>query len=386
MTRAIRFVNVAMVVVLLLGAAVVGCSRPSEPAVPGTSAGQEKAASAKDAIEMGLRFLRTRQAQDGAYRSGEANLPIDIGITGLVVKAMASSPRAYREADGPFVSRAVEFLLAHQESDGGIRGKMLGNYTTAIAVVALEALDNPKHADTIARALTFLKGQQCNAAAGYEPDKHPGFGGFGYGGSMRPDLSNTQMALDAFEAAGLSKDDPAYADVVIFLARCQNNSETNDQAFAGTDGGAAYSPTESKADAITKPDGTKGLRSYGSMTYALLKSMLYANLSKDDPRVTAAIGWIKEHYTLQENPGLNKKSLYYYYHTFAKALAAYGEDVITDSSGKPHDWRKDLTAKLIELQRPDGSWLNEDSDRYNENNPVLVTCYAVLALEETVPK
>ena len=35
-----------------------------------------------------------------------------------------------------------------------------------------------------------------------------------------------------------------------------------------------------------------GLRSYASMTYAGLKSMIYAGLDRDDPRVKAALDYI----------------------------------------------------------------------------------------------
>ena len=387
MTRLPRVSTVLIMTGLALSVLVgPGCSRPQEPVETQPLKHEEKAPSAEKAIDRGLRFLERYQKADGAYRSSDkANIPIDIGITGLVVKALTGSPRGYREADGPFVSKAVQFLLSHQAQDGGIRGKMLGTYTTAIAVVALKSLQNPKYDGNIARAVKYLKGQQCNVAAGYDPKKHSTFGGYGYGSSLRPDMSNTQMVMDAFEAAGLSKDDPAYRDALVFLTRCQNSSETNDQVFAGTDGGAVYNPSESKAGEYVKPDGSKGLRSYGAMTYALLKSMIYANLSKDDQRVRAAVGWIKRNYTLDKNPGIGNAGLYYYYHTFAKALSAYGEDVITDDAGRQHDWRKELAAKLIELQRPDGSWVNEH-DRWFESDPVLVTCYALLALEETTGK
>ena len=72
------------------------------------------------------------------------------------------------------------------------------------------------------------------------------------------------------------------------------------------------------------PDG--GLRSYGSMTYAGLKSMIYAGVGPDDPRVKAAFKWAQKHYDLKTNPGMGTAGLYYYYHTFAKALDAMGVD------------------------------------------------------------
>ena len=376
-----QFVVVASVAVSLF----IGCSRsdqtpPTNPA-PSPDAVNTPTVTADQAMQKGLDFLRAHQAADGAYRIGDANLPVDIGVTGLVLKAMASSPQASREND-PSIAKAVQFLLAHQEADGGIRGPMLGTYTTSIAIVALEALQNPKYKDNIDRAVAYVKTQQYSGATG--PDSYKN-GGFGYGSTMRPDLSNTQMAFDAFQAAGLAKDDPAYSEAIKFISRCQNNSETNDLPVAGTDGGAYYNPVESKAGDYLKPDGTKGWRSYGSMTYALVKSMIYANLPKEDPRIQAAVGWIKKNYTLDENPGMGKAGLYYYYHTVAKALSAYGEDVITDDKGVQHKWREELTAKLLSLQRPDGSLVNE-KDRWGEDNPVLVTSYAFISLQEAAGK
>ena len=61
-------------------------------------------------------------------------------------------------------------------------------------------------------------------------------------------------------------------------------------------------------------------------------------------------------------------------------MQAWGEEIITDASGAPHYWRAELCERLISLQRPDGSWVNE-SDRWYEGNPHLVSAYAVLALQ-----
>ena len=133
------------------------------------------------------------------------------------------------------------------------------------------------------------------------------------------------------------------------------------------------------------PDGRKGLRSYGSMTYAFLKCMIYADVKKDDPRVKAAYEWIQKHYTLDENPQMGQQGLFYYYHTMAKALSAYGDDVLVDAKGVKHEWRKDMIDKLLSLQQPDGSWVNA-KDRWWENRPVLVTSYVVLTLEELTEK
>ena len=117
--------------------------------------------------------------------------------------------------------------------------------------------------------------------------------------------------------------------------------------------------------------------------------MLYANVNKDDPRVKQAFGWISRTFTVKENPGMattaNPKAglqgLFYYYHTMAKALSAYGEPVIVDAKGVRHEWARELSVHLMGIQKADGFWVN-NSDRWYENLPSLDTAYSVVVLSE----
>src|SRR5262249_7947335 len=120
-------------------------------------------------------------------------------------------------------------------------------------------------------------------------------------------------------------------------------------------------------------------------TYAGLKSFLHAGVSKDDPRVQSAVQWIRGHYSLDENPGQGKAGLYYYYHTFGKAMAALGEDRFTDAAGKKHDWRRELFEALKSRQNPDGSWRNAEDRQFGESDPNLATAFAVLTLSYCRP-
>jgi squalene-hopene/tetraprenyl-beta-curcumene cyclase len=61
-------------------------------------------------------------------------------------------------------------------------------------------------------------------------------------------------------------------------------------------------------------------------------------------------------------------------------MTAFGGDEITDADGNVHNWRNDLAAKLIELQDSDGSWINERSGRWWEDNRDLTTARASIAL------
>jgi len=63
-----------------------------------------------------------------------------------------------------------------------------------------------------------------------------------------------------------------------------------------------------------------------------------------------------------------------------KALSTAGLNELETKEGRRIPWRQQTAARLLDLQRPDGSWYN-DNGRWWEKDPCLVTAYAVLALE-----
>ena len=373
------------------------------------SSARDVAAQAKAVLDRSVEFLKSQQKPDGGWQN-EKDPP---AATALVLKAIAGARPQDRDAD--YLKKGYAKLLSYQLDNGGIYKDLLANYNTSIAVSALAAAENPEFKDRIDRAVAYLKGLQWTPQTRPEyagnpkeqftgkqlvkDDKDPFFGGTGYGGGRstgngRPDLSNTQLTLEALKDAGLKADDPAFQNAVKFVTRVQNLSETNDRPWAGDDGGFVYGPAENRmgesmAGEYTSPDGKRLLRSYGSMTYAGLKSMIYAGLTHDDPRVKAAFAWVSKNWTLDENPGMRLNNpqaaqfgLYYYFHTLARALNAYDQPTITDAQGTQHDWRVELVNKLASLQKPDGSFVGEK--RFMEDNPVLVTSYVAIALQETL--
>ena len=115
------------------------------------------------------------------------------------------------------------------------------------------------------------------------------------------------------------------------------------------------------------------------MTYAGLKSMVFAGLTADDPRVKAAIDWAKKNYTTTENPGMGQAGVFYYYHLMAKSLDALKQDTFEDAKGVKHDWRTELAAELVKRQNKDGSWSNTNK-QFMENDANLATSFALLTL------
>jgi squalene-hopene/tetraprenyl-beta-curcumene cyclase len=327
---------------------------------------------ARRAVDAGLHYLRGQQADNGS-------VAYSVGITALSLRAFLESHRGYSEADGAFITRQVDFLLSKRNDDGSISESLQNrSYNTAVALNALAATKNPKYADVIAAARKFLVGHQIDEGEGYSPD-HRYYGGVGYGGDERPDMSNVYLALEGLKAAATDPKDPVWQKALVFVSRSQNRSESNDQAFAANDGGFVYMP------GWNPPEFANGTSSYGGMTAAGLISLLFAGADKEDPRVQAAYQWMTTNYTLDVNPGTTTRhGLFYYYNAFAKVMAAYGVDEFTDGKGQKHNWRNELAAKLVGLQAPDGSWANQDSNKWWEDKPQLVTAWSVIALEHVL--
>ncbi len=356
------------------------------------------AAKVSASIEKGARYLLT-QSEKGKF--GAPGKP-DAGLTAMAIGGLLAVPAPRPKDVQEAIDEGIRWLVSLQKPDGSIHDGKNANYTTSAAVLALARDSRKEHADAIEAARNWLVGLQVGEEDGYSGDD-PYYGGIGYGSGERPDLSNLQFALEALHESGLPAQHEAFQRSLKFLQRCQNRSESNDirlpdgkqVVVSGDDGGAAYLPGQSMAGYVELEGGKKIPRSYGSMTYALLKGFIFAGLPKDDPRMKAAWDWVRKNWSLDVNPGFQAgtdptaayQGLYYYYHTMAKALDLYGSEKVVDGQGKEHAWRQELAGRMLGLQRKtDGSWTNENSSRWIEGNPVLATSYALLVLELAKPK
>jgi hypothetical protein len=356
-------------VIVIAGALLVSCSTSSYAQGKVGPDPQE----VQKVIDKAVGFLKTTQGEDGVFSPKFAGP----GITSLVIAGVAKNGVSPKE---PMLAKGLDYLAKKTKADGGIYDKGLANYTTSVAIMALKEVNTGgKYDAAIKNAGEFLKKIQND-----EEPTHLNHGGFGYDAKSRPDLSNSGFSVEAMIAAGLSKDDPAVQKALKFIGRCQNlPGETNDQAFAKKTteedkGGFTYDPHLSDKNKYQTAAG--GLRSLGGMTYSGLKSFLYAGVDRKDKRVEAAVNWIKHHYTLEENPGMGKAGLFYYYHTLAKAMDALGDDVFVDAKGVKHDWRAELFATLQKQQLQNGSWRNTGERTFGEDDPNLATAFALLSL------
>lgn len=341
----------------------------------------------QEIIKKGNRFLLSQQHADGYW--GDPKLP---AFTAYALRCLLVDPSYDTEAPTPVpIQKGLDWLLSQQKVDGGIYGKGMATYSTASAIMALWVADPQKYKDPLIKARGFLINQQTDwGVKGADDTEFDG--GIGYGGTYaHSDLSNTHQALEAlYHTKAIASDQgeaPAqeldWSAALAFVSRCQNLRATNKIKNSGDDGSFVYFPGNSKAgEAVDSKTGRVALRGYGSMSYAGLLSLVYADLEADDPRVKAVTQWINDNYTLTENPGLGGQGLYYYYHAMAKSLVAANIPELKGKDGLQIDWRADLSATIINQQREDGSWINTKASRWLENDPILVTCYAVMTLQQ----
>jgi hypothetical protein len=333
------------------------------------------AALCQTTIDRAIKFLALQQADDGSLSAHIGIGPTAIATLGLL--------RCGRAVTDPQVAKGLAYLEEYTQESGGIHvpGGRIPVYETCIAMMCLkEANRDGRYNKTLKAANAFIRKGQIDEKNGKQKSD-VSYGGIGYGGRSRPDLSNTAFLVEALKSAGAEPSDPALQKALAFVSRCQNlESEHNTTKFAAkvNDGGFYYTPVLDKA-AVDRETIDGGLRSYASMTYSGLKSMICAGLTKDDPRVKAALGWIRKNYDVTNNPGMGQAGLYYYYHTFAKTLDAMGIDELEDAKGVKHNWRRDLIEELAKRQKPDGSWVNTNG-QWMEGDPNLATAFALLAL------
>lgn len=369
--------TMAISIICLMAVYAQGVSAQT-PAVTNRPYAEVAAAS----VQRGLAYLESKQRENGSW--ADEDYP---AMTAFGLWVFAQSTHSNKTA---ICSNAAKFVTSCIQADGGIyrqpsfflRAGGLSTYNTAICMTSLYVYDKTAYSQQILAARKFMTGNQLLGDSAQA-------GGFGYdkpgkGWSGRPDLSNTAWTLNAMRTTQSLEDGRPKAEQVDidwvategFLKKLQNQDQDDPDNF----GGFGYEKGGSRGGSATNKDGIVTLRGYGSMTYAGLESMVFAQVGKGDPRVVSALKWASRHWSVDENPGMGNKGLFYYYNIMSKALSISCGDTIPVEKGEPIAWKAQLVSKLASIQREDGSWINKDNTFW-EGNPVLATEYAVLALE-----
>ena len=343
----------------------------------------DAATNLQASVVRGVSFLLSKQAADGHWSDPQmpalTALPLWAltGCAGATAGGSAAGATVDVARVNEAMKKAAGFVLATQRPDGGFYvpkpgrgGSGLGNYNTSVCLSAL--FDSG-----LAPKAALLRAREYIASSQLVGDDTLA-GGFGYDKVSRrryADLSNTSYAMSAMAKTasleefrtGGKRVDIDWEQALAFVERLMEN----DGPEAG---GAAYNERTPQAGTATNAQGKVHLRTYGSMTYAAVLSMCSARLDRGDPRVRQSLDYLTRFWSVDENPGMGSQGLYYFYDIMARALTAAGVRKVGE-----HDWRRELSAKVRSLQRPDGSWAN-DNNRFWEADPVLCTSFALIVL------
>jgi len=355
------------------------------------------------------RLLDQEQASDGAWRSRTYGAFRDgPSLTPYVLSALWFVPQAGPAGETAF-RRGVDYLLGPVGGDGrlkvGSRELLFPVYTSAMASrVVVLGERSPRNLRAQQAYLAYLRGRQLNEALGWEPSDLE-YGGWGFSldvpGKPAPgrlkdlfvesNLSATLFALGALKSARVPGDDPAYAQALVFVRRCQNFSDDPARADPRFDDGGLFfipgDPNQNKAGpAGADRFGRPRFHSYGTMTADGMRALLCCGLPKDHVRVRAARKWLEWNFSAAANPGafapdravLQNATYYYWTWAAAHAFLAVDASQIETRSGSVR-WAEVLAEELLGRQEGDGSWVNPFTDA-KEDDPLVATPWAAAAL------
>lgn len=348
-------------------------------------------------------YLWAKQGADGGwhsethglFRSGQA-------LTPFILHALVSVPGDACAPPRDGVSRALAFLRRHV-SDAGLLGVAdpdvleYPNYATAYALRCLVRLGSPADRALIHKMRARLAAEQYGPATGFRESSLV-FGGWGFGGRRPPgsaghmDIAHTRRVLQALRESGF-KDVAVFERALVFLRLMQRHPserrphpaplETNANVPRGVrfDGGFFFSPVvlDANKGAVLADQQGAFHGSYATATCDGLLALLAAGVPIADERVRAARGWVLGHERLDHPEGVPTDTpqawgeAVYYYHLAVRAetYAALG---LSDRL------RPRMPTELAARQRPDGSFVNERNHLMKEDDPLLATALAVIAL------
>jgi squalene-hopene/tetraprenyl-beta-curcumene cyclase len=327
----------------------------------------EPRAAIREALQRGRVWLLARQAADGSFPPEGDGPACTVALTAMALWALAASEDLADPAGAGVAAgdRAARHLLAFRTEEGAIYDPERGLrvYTTGVAARALEAWCRRHPAPELedawraAELFAFRRGVPESLVD------------LDHGGGSGEDLSaeTARRLLDSeLELA------PAERRALEFLGRCASSEGDRLPARARRHGwGVPGSPEEPFA-------------------YEDVLPIVYASLRPEDDLARRAREAIRRLYTLERNPDLTQRygpggfqqdqqGYYYYLLLVGRTLAAYQRPTLTLTDGSERDWPRELSARLMALQRPDGAWSNA-ADRWWEGEPLLASSYALIAL------
>lgn len=344
------------------------------------------------------RWLWAQQASDGGWHSethgilkgGEAFTPFILFTLLSIPDSVVPKPAGGTEKALDFIRRSID-PAGHLGVADAVAVEY-PNYATAYALRALIRFGSAADSSLIHKMSDYLAGQQFTEQRGFGPE-NPVYGAWGFGERLAAgafghvDLSHTRRVLQALADYG-NTDPEVFKKAQIFLRLLQKHPEETrsqppDKAPASTipyDGGFYSSPViwgSNKAGvADTVP---RYFSSYATTTADGLLSLLAAGVSTEDERVQNALHWLRMHPGWSFPGGIPRGNpaqwdlVLKFYH-IAVRVEAYS------ASGVPLAELQPVSEILKQEQQPEGYFSNPNGAPNKEDDPLLATTLAILAL------
>ena len=348
-------------------------------------------------------YLWKKQSDDGGWHSQTyALLRSGQGLTPFVLHTLLAVPESTCRRPPGGVERALQFLRDHT-NENGVLGRAdsdileYPNYATAYALQCLLAAGTEADRELAERMRDYLVAEQFCESRGFDPQM-PAFGGWGFGGTHPPgktghmDLAHTRRVLEALRQAGTAGE--VFERSLVFLRFMQKDpadtrphpvppeTELTGDEMPTFDGGFYFSPVVLAANK-GRYDPVRGQwRSYASPTCDGILAQVAAGVAEDDPRLLAARRWLEQHPRLDYPEGVPRAPdehpdpwgeaiRFNHYAVRGEAYAALDW---------PGNWREQLTNLLAKDQRSDGSFANPAGPLMKEDDPLVCTTLAAIAL------
>ncbi len=398
---------------VLLALSNCGCDRATEQNSAGMPVGinsvvddtrAQPLPAACSLLRRACAYLWSQQADDGGWHSAHyAVLRSGQAITPFVLHSLLEVPDSTFSPPDGGAARALDFLRKQVDKQGAI-GRSdpelleYPNYATAYALRCFVVADDRRDRPLVARMRAYLIGEQFAEHRGFDSSS-PAYGGWGFGGRLADsdtghmDLAHTRRVVEALRDAG-GVDLAVFKRTEAFLRFVQRHP-TDDRAqpphqstTVSYDGGFYFSPivTDANKGRIEDQHFGSHFRSYATATCDGLLALMAAGVPRDDERVVAAKCWLGQHPRLDYPAGVPSD----HPESWGEAIRFYHLAVRAEvfaELGEPHQhakWREQFVALLADAQRDDGSFVNTASHLMKDDDPLLCTTLAVIALEHAL--
>lgn len=343
-------------------------------------------------LRSGIEYLMSQQGEDGGWHSETyGSMRQGAAITSLVLYALSHAPPAEVERHRESIARACEFLRVGFSKKGFVANQDgsadFPTYATSLLLIASSRIELPLSEKERRTLAEFVAAAQLTQTREFGPDSihHGGWDLMGaqriIGQTSGTNVSISRIACEALAVADGKKYRPNLQRARVWAERIQDLST----------GGFYFTPdansNNNKALGDKDEDDAIKPRPYGTASCDGLLLLIATGVKTDHPRVAGVIKWLAKHSSVEAVPGFRGKAKktgwqdglrFYYYSALSASLEHLPPELARARA-------RAMASLLAKQQFEDGRWMNS-SDRMRENDPLIATSFAVIALGYVVSR